>query len=327
MIRERAKTNFIQSSNWAGATVSSLAADASARSYDRLSLNGKTAVLMDSPPQPDDGTSTFVQLAEILVGNGFSAPKIFAKDVAQGFLLIEDLGDDLFAKLAASEAEIESTLYRNAIDTLIELQRCEFDWSPGYDASTYRRELSLVTDWYLKELTQTEHSSAALARAFQNAFDRVNRAKPVLVLRDYHAENLLWLPKRNGIKRTGLLDFQDALIGHPAYDLVSLLEDARRDTSEHLHKEMLAYYLSQTNHNTEEFVAAYNLLGAQRNLKIIGIFTRLSKRDLKPKYIDMIPRVYAHLVRDLTHPACEKIALWVAQNLPAPTPDILEILR
>jgi aminoglycoside/choline kinase family phosphotransferase len=149
----------------------------------------------------------------------------------------------------------------------------------------------------------------------------------VLVLRDYHAENLLWLPERGGVKSVGLLDFQDALIGHPAYDLLSLLEDARRDTSQSLQANMKHYFIKQSGVDDTAFNADYATLGAQRNLKIIGIFARLCIRDKKPHYVDMIPRVWAHLQRDLSHPKLAGLKAWVDRNMPAPSPEILARIK
>ena len=145
-------------------------------------------------------------------------------------------------------------------------------------------------------------------------------------MRDYHAENLIWLPKRSGINRVGLLDYQDALAGHPAYDLVSLLEDARRDTSSDLQKNMINKYISNSDLNNEEFLMAYNLLGAQRNIKIIGIFSRLSLRDKKSNYIDLIPRVWNHLINNLNHEACSDLKQWVNKNVPYPNHIVLQKL-
>jgi aminoglycoside/choline kinase family phosphotransferase len=145
-------------------------------------------------------------------------------------------------------------------------------------------------------------------------------------MRDYHAENLIWLPKRSAIKRVGLLDYQDALAGHPAYDLVSLLEDARRDTSSDLQKNMLNRYISKTELDAEEFVTAYNLLGAQRNIKIIGIFSRLSLRDKKSSYVNLIPRVWDHLMNNLNHKACSHLKQWISQNVPYPNHTVRQKL-
>jgi hypothetical protein len=149
----------------------------------------------------------------------------------------------------------------------------------------------------------------------------------VLALRDFHAENLVWLPDRAGVARVGLLDFQDAEAGHPAYDLVSLLKDARRDLAPGLEQEMIDRFLSRTGCDPERFAAAYAALGAQRNLRILGVFARLSMHFGKPHYVDLIPRVWAHLTASLRHPALAPLARRVADDLPEPTPDILASLK
>ncbi len=152
----------------------------------------------------------------------------------------------------------------------------------------------------------------------------VAAARDVLVLRDYHAENLLWLPDRAGDARVGLLDYQDALAGHAAYDLVSLLEDARRDTTAELRAAMVAGISPPDPNSTPTPSApAYAILGAQRNLKIIGIFARLARRDGKPRYLGLIPRVWRHLQRDLDHPSLARLGAWIARHAPAPEPAVL----
>ena len=282
---------------------------------------------MDSPPEKGEDVQPFIDITNILRDLKLSAPEIFSSDAQNGWLLLEDLGPQVFATTIENDPKLEQTLYEHAVDLLLELHQSNIDWPDAYDSGVYARELSLVTDWYLPATGTETGSLTTLASAFQHAFDAQCQGSKALVLRDYHAENLIWLPDRKGINRVGLLDYQDALIGHPAYDLVSLLEDARRDVSPELQATMLERYLSSSKIPKDEFVAAYNLLGAQRNLKIIGIFTRLSKRDNKPKYIDLIPRVWAHLQRDLKHPACVEIRDWVRKNMPKPNAKILSSLR
>ena len=153
------------------------------------------------------------------------------------------------------------------------------------------------------------------------------RPRPaVTVLRDYHAENLIWLPEREGARRAGLLDFQDAWIGHRAYDLVSLLQDARRDVSEETAAACMRHYLDGSGLDAERFEAACAVLGAQRNLRILGVFARLAVTRGNPRYIDLVPRVWHHLERDLAHPALAEVRR-ILDVLPAPTPSVLERLR
>ncbi len=325
--------DFIKESGWQAATRVPLAADASSRSYDRLidEQSGKTAILMNAPIDIESNIVTFKQVTETLRGYGLSAPEVYHTDAINGFLLIEDLGDDLFKRICGHTPEMEWQLYEAAIDVLAELHTHNAPLElPRYDAQTYLREARLLTDWYLPAATGAL-GPAALPEEYDRLINEACALLPtdglVLVQRDYHAENLLWLPQRSGIKRVGLLDYQDALAGHPAYDLVSLLEDARRDTSPELQAAMITRYLAAKGVDEKGFIMSYNILGAQRNLKIIGIFTRLYLRDGKATYLDLIPRVWAHLMRDLMHPALAGLQSWVKQNLPEPNATTLNKIR
>ena len=229
----------------------------------------------------------------------------------------------------------EADLYAAAVDLLAGLAtapppgrvgtgRAAMDL-PRYDGAVLDREAALFTGWWLPAVAPVSPGMAAdYAGLVAGATAPVAAARDVLVLRDYHAENLLWLPGRAGDARIGLLDYQDALAGHAAYDLVSLLEDARRDTTAELRRAMVGRYLAaRPELDPEAFRAAYATLGAQRNLKIIGIFARLARRDGKPRYLALIPRVWAHLQRDLAHPSLARLAAWIARHAPAPEPDVL----
>ena len=199
-----------------------------------------------------------------------------------------------------------------AIDALVALHAKPPGPFEPYDMAVYQREVALLTEWYAPAA-----GLAVDAEAFTAAWDEalapmLARQQPgVTVLRDYHAENIMLLP--GGAQ--GLIDFQDALVGHPAYDLVSLLQDARRDVSPALERAMLDRYLAQVDAGAD-FAADYARLGAQRNAKIVGIFTRLWKRDGKPRYLGMIPRVWQALERDLAHPALAPVAAWFDANIP-----------
>lgn len=330
--RETEVQEFLSRSSWDHAVRSPLAADASNRSYDRLSdpKTGARAILMNAPPLTNDPVSTFNDIAQRLLNANLSAPKIFACAPDTGLMLIEDLGDNLFARLAADNPELETTMYRAAIDALCHLHKNGNALGlPAYDDAVYRKEASLVTDWYLPAIQG--HSTDTYQEKIYT--DLVSRAcdtlsgPDILVMRDYHAENLLWLPERSGVGKVGLLDFQDALVGNRAYDLVSLLEDARRDTSMRLQTEMKAHYCQEMGIEQSVFDHDYAILGAQRNLKIIGIFARLCIRDKKPSYVDLIPRVWAHLQNDLAHSELTDLREWVATNVPAPTPETLAIIK
>lgn len=321
--RDALALDFLNSIGWGDAHVAPLAGDASNRRYLRVS-GVKAAVLMDAPPQKGEDVRPFVQVTELLHARGFSAPTIMGADAQNGFLLLEDLGDDLFARAVATVDE--GLLYAAGLDLLVALQAEPApDDLPPYDAATYLREAQLLTEWYVPGAGRTV-DSAQFDALIQAACAPLAGANSV-VLRDYHAENLLWLPDRQGAARVGLLDYQDALAGHPAYDLVSLLEDARRDTSAELQSAMIDRFVQATGAEPTEFLAAYATVGAQRNIKILGIFARLWMRDGKQTYLDLMPRVWAHLQRDLAHPALRDLREWIAENVPAPTPETLARIR
>lgn len=309
---------FLAAAGLAHAERRMLAGDASFRKYERIHDGGKTFVLMDSPPDKEP-VGPFVAVARELARLGFSAPRILHADEAAGLLLLEDLGDGLYSRvLARGEAE-EQAIYAPAIDVLAALHAAPVAVAPPpYDAGAYARELSLFPDWYLDQHGLSAAARAEYDRLWSGVLAQLDPAAPVLVLRDYHADNLLWLPDRTGTQRVGLLDFQDALLGHRAYDLVSLLEDARRDVAESTRVAMIEAYCEAANvADRGAFLRDYAILGAQRNLKIIGIFHRLNRRDGKPHYLNLIPRVTAHLRRDLQHPALKPVAAFLT-SLDAP---------
>ncbi|MDQ2090327.1 aminoglycoside phosphotransferase family protein [Marimonas arenosa] len=321
---------FLEANGWAAAARAPLAGDASNRRYERLSHPRLgSAVLMDAPPDKGEDVRPFVRIATHLTSLGLSAPRILAQDEAQGFLLLEDLGDGLFARVIRDDPTLERPLYEAAVDVLLSLHRAPLP----QDLTAYAPPLmtdmaALAFDWYG---THGDRPNATARAAFTAAFlpllEKSAGEQSVLIQRDYHAENLIWLPDRKGPARVGLLDFQDAMTGHPAYDLVSLLQDARRDVPREIEAGMIARYLAISGLNRDVFDAAYHLLGAQRNLRIIGVFARLCLRDGKAHYVDLIPRVWGLLMRDLDHPALTAVAPLLQNSLPAPNPDLLRWLK
>jgi N-acetylmuramate 1-kinase len=326
--RDAAIRTFLSAAGWPGAARAPLAGDASPRRYERVTLGPRRAVLMDAAPGPDAEPWPFLAVTAWLRAAGFSAPEVLCAEAEAGLILLEDLGDALYARIlaeAGTDAD-EHALYAAAVDLLAALHAMpppagDARWRPGrYDVAAYLREARLAVDWYLPAATGAPvpaEEAAAFDAIIAELTAPLAGAAPVAVLRDYHAENLLWLPNRAGHARVGLLDYQDLLLGHPAYDLVSLLEDARRDTTPELRAAMTARYCAATGADPEAFAAAAAILAAQRNLKILGIFARLCRRDGKPGYLRHLPRVWDHLQRDLAHPALAPLRAWCA-GLPAP---------
>jgi len=322
---------FLARAGWGGAQTAPLAGDASNRRYLRLChpSTRDRAVLMDAPPARGEDVRPFIRIAAYLAGLGFSAPRIYAADEAAGLLLLEDLGDDLFARVLDRQPGLENSLYSAATDLLAELHRhAPPAGLAAYDPPLMTTLAALALDWYVAGATggPAPGSRARFRGIFEPILAR-NTSCEVLIQRDYHAENLLWLPARDGLARVGLLDFQDAMAGHRAYDLVSLLQDARRDVAVDTEHAMIARYVAATGQDDTAFRAAYSILGVQRNLRIIGVFARLCLRDGKAQYLDLIPRVWDLLQRDLGHPAVAQVADILSGDLPAPTPDILNRLR
>jgi N-acetylmuramate 1-kinase len=304
---------FLAAAGWRDAVIEPLAGDASSRRYFRVQRGDKTAMLMDAPP-PNEDPAPFLRAAKWLDANGMRAPYILAEDAARGLVLLEDFGEVRMREYLDSWPADEGEVYRAAIDALTSLHRLPPGPFVDYSMSEYMREVKLFTEWYCPAQNLYIDGAGYVAAWEKTLGDLLPRQRPgVTVLRDYHAENIMLL---GGLHNQGLLDFQDALVGHRAYDLVSLLQDARRDVPGELETEMFDYYVNKTNPGPE-FLADYARLGAQRNAKIIGIFVRLWKRDGKPRYLDLIPRVWAHLERDLSHPALAPVAAWFDTNVPA----------
>lgn len=314
--------DFLAKLGWGEGDVLPLAGDASFRRYFRVADHGRSAILMDAPP-PHEDPRPFIQVAQWLVARGFPAPAIFGTDLEKGLVLIEDFGDARMRETVDAAPESLLRMYEAAVDILIRLRgEPAGPWRP-YDRKELQREADLLTEWYCPAIGVTVDTDG-YAKAWGEVFDHALAAEPVTVLRDYHAENLMLI---GGTEALGLLDFQDALAGHPAYDLVSLLQDARRDVEPEIEAAMLDRYRRATGAG-DDFDAAYHVLGAQRNAKIVGIFTRLWRRDGKPRYPAMCPRVWRYLNRDLDHPALAPVKAWFDANIPADQRgDPMEIAR
>lgn len=348
--------DFLARAGWGKASVTPLTGDASTRSYARLKDGARIAMLMDQPQGAETPTAPagatedarralgynalarlagadcarFVAASNWLRGHDLAAPEIHALDAAGGFVILEDLGDDLFADVL-NNGGAEKPLYEAAVEVLAKIHAhdapaCLSADKPlfAYDTAALLAETDLLTEWFAPlalgraptDDERTEHR--ALWRA---ALDGIGGSRRVFVHRDYHAQNLLWLPQRGGIGRVGLIDFQDAVAGSPAYDLISLTEDARRDVSPEIAQAATAHYLATmraqgTPVDETAFRREMAIMAAQRNAKIVGIFARLYKRDAKPRYLDLLPRVWGHLARDLQHPALAELRGWYDRVIP-----------
>lgn len=308
---------LIHRAGWAGARLLPLAGDASSRRYFRLLDGDRSAVLMDAAPGTTDG---YVAMTQWLRHRDFHAPEILAADQIEGLLLLEDLGDDLVARVLEADPALAPRIYDRMTDLLVDLHRhAPPDFVPRLDGPELARQVGLFAEHY-PAAAGTPGLGADVAPVVEALHEALcETIPPVLGLRDFHAENLVWM----GDKPLGLLDFQDAVAVHPAYDLVSGLQDARREVAPDIEAAQIARYVAATGMEDARFRAAYALLGAQRNLRILGIFTRLAQDEGKRRYLAFMPRVWAALQRDLAHPALAPLAA-ALQGIPAPTPEVIE---
>ncbi len=308
---------FLSAAGWPDAAVEPLVGDASFRRYFRLRRGhgdaASTAMLMNAP-HPHEDPVPFLLAAQWLEANAMRAPRVLHQDAAQGLVLLEDFGTTRMRDYLDLWPVDERAIYAAAVDALVRLHRVPAGPFADYDLAVYQREAGLLAEWY-GPAQNLYVDSNGYAKAWQEVLAPVvaRQAPGVTVLSDYHSENIMLL---DALDRQGLLDFQDALVGHRAYDLVSLLQDARRDVSPELEAEMFDRYCDQSGVDRQEFLADYARLGAQRNAKIVGIFVRLWRRDGKPRYLALIPRVWALLERDLAHPALAPVARWFDANIP-----------
>lgn len=328
-----------------------LQGDASLRAYARLERDGGARVLMNAPAMPDgppvrDGlpysriahlaedVRPFVAVTRALGERGLVAPQVHAQDLAQGLLLLDDLGDLTLGRAVASGFS-QSDLWRVAVDALIALRRTgppgvlplakgQTYTLPDFDRRALGIEAELLTDWYWPAVKGETIPAAArdeFIALWMAQFDWLVSLPKGWVLRDYHSPNLMWMPQNEGIARIGVLDFQDAMTGPWAYDLVSLLQDARVDVPAALESELFSHYCDrmaaiEPDFDRTSFAHAYAALGAQRNTKILGIFARLARRDGKPVYLQHMPRIWRYLARDLAHPSLAPLQAWYDRHFP-----------
>jgi aminoglycoside/choline kinase family phosphotransferase len=358
--REALKAQFLNGAGFGGAVRTPLTGDASTRSYERLTLvDGTSLIFMDQPPAaetqpcPPDASpdqrralgynalarlaagrvDAFVATGGWLRAQGLSAPKVLAADIPGGLAVLEDLGDDLFARLI-EDGQDERPLYEAAIQALVRMHEAP---SPpdvleyagarwpllSYDELALETADNIFVEWLPKFGAGFDLSEAAIRE--WNAIWAPIRARgaagaTVFCHRDYHAENLIWLPDRDGGARVGLLDFQDAVRAHPAWDMSMLLHDARRDVSADTESFALdLYFQLRPDLDRARFLADYHALGALNVVRILGIFARLVTRDGKPRYAAFMPRLWTYLDRCLTEPGLAPLKAWLDTHLPAGT--------
>jgi N-acetylmuramate 1-kinase len=346
---------------WRDARIAYLQGDASTRAYARLCTDGDTVLLMDAPRQPDgppiregksysriaclaeDMVRPFVAIGAILRGAGLSAPGVAAMDLSKGLLLVEDLGDRAFGIEIGAGRAAQAELWRTAVDALIALRGVPVpkrlplpdgtDYRlPRRDRDAFAIEMELLLDWYwpaLKGCPAPQDARAEFAALWTPVLDRLLGLPGGWFLRDYHSPNLIWLPEREGIARVGIIDFQDALNEHYAFDVVSLLQDARVTVPEELEAELLAHYCAEIARrepvfDRAAFAAAYADFGAQRNTRLLGLWARLLKRDGKPQYLQHIPRTWGYLARNLRAPGLGALRAWYDRHFP---PDVRGMTR
>jgi N-acetylmuramate 1-kinase len=323
--RNQAINGFLAANGWSNAERESLAGDASFRRYERVVRNtGENVVLMDAPP-PQEDVRPFVTIARHLTKLGLSAPRILAADEDQGFLLLEDLGDGTYTHLLAAGHD-EEALYALATDALIHLHKTpEADAIPkgvmDYDEGRLLEEVDRLNVWYLPMVDAAPLAVDARETyldLWRNILPAAWQTPSSLILFDYHVDNLLLLADRTGVAACGLLDFQDAVHGPVTYDLMSLLEDARRDINPVLVANMKARYRTAFPSITDsDFETSWAVMAAQRHIRVLGTFARLKVRDRKPHYLEHMPRLWRYMESCLTHPVLAPLKEWLDTHVPA----------
>lgn len=349
LARAKAIHEILAQNHWSDAERHFMQGDASTRVYERLvKANGESAVLMISPPRPDgppirygkpysaiaklaENVIPFVAVDQGLRAQSFSAPKIMAYNLAAGLVLMEDLG----AEPVVRQDGVDQERFAWAVTALAKLHCASLPESlpidesetyriPHYDIDALSIEAELLVDWYAPHFAGAQLASGAKAtfvNLWRQRLEDIVAARTTWTLRDYHSPNLIWLPDREGIAQVGMLDFQDCVLGNSAYDVVSLLQDARVDVPDRIELKLLSHYArlrqeADKDFDMMAFAAAYAILGAQRASKILGIFTRLDVRDHKPQYLAHMPRVTRYLAKDLSHPILADLKYWYEANLP-----------
>lgn len=313
--------DFLSGTPWHGCKLAQLPQDASTRTYYRLQGGPQPALLMDAPP-PVESLGDFVRIAEHLIGLGLSAPHILVQDIAQGLAIVEDLGTHSFTNLLQRD-EAPWPLYKMAIDCLLALHAHPraTDIALPERAATLLAEVELFCDWYLPQIGRPPCPDSA-RREFVQIWGELfancpQLAQDTLLMCDFHVDNLLLLPERQGVQRCGLLDFQNACLGTPIYDLISLLEDARRDVPAQVIADGMAHYRNRRGlSDTPAFEHTCTLYAAQRHTRVIGTFARLAQRDGKTAYLQHLPRLLKLLASHLQKPVLAPLRAWFTRHCP-----------
>ena len=312
---------FLDAHHGVGGKITPLAGDASGRQYHRVTTRTDTVLVMDLPATDTATLSSFAKMTAHLSHIGLSPPRIFATDQDQSLMLLEDLGDAVFARLLQANPAAESQIYLAATDVLAHIaSSAPATGLPTFHGMALAENTALVLDYY------AHGDREALINLIQDALAPFDAQRKIMVLRDFHAENLIWLPDRHGLRKVGLLDYQDAGLGYAGFDLVSLIQDARRDVAATTHDHAIQRYADKTGLAMDLLTDQLAVLGAQRALRIMGIFARLCLVHAKPRYLTLLPRVWQHLQTNLACPPNAGLAKWVARTLPEPTPPFLSEL-
>ena len=290
-------SEFLRNAGWINATRNLLAGDASKRQYQRLSLNGTTAILMDAPPETGEDTRLFGNLAGYLRQEGFAAPEIIAADHKAGLLLIEDLGPNTVAQHLSAHPEDEEEIYKQTAQLLAKLATIE---APR-GLLKLRSELAAEMLEPFFEYAAPQSQRRTISDSIKELFDVFRDEDLVFSLRDFHSENLIWRKNAAGNARLGLLDFQDAFAAPTGYDLASFLRDARRDASNSATSLAICQFAEMTGRAVDDVEERIAILSVQRNLRILGIFAKLILVENKPGYRKFVPRVRQHIQNDLLH--------------------------
>lgn len=316
----KAVPRILMGTEWEDAYFTPLAKDASVRCYSRLrNAAGHTSILAQDPSH--ESRAAFVAMSSHLRYLGLSAPEVYAADDEAGMMLLEDLGDQLYPRVISDDPSCENSLYSAAIDAILTVSAASAPNLPKLDAAKMAAHAMVVFDWY------AQRPAPSLQVTLESVFASYVPSTEALMLRDVHAQNLIWLPDRAGPARVGLLDFQDAMLSSRLYDIVSLLDDARRDVPRDIADALYSIAADRLSMPLADVHMEAAALSLQRNLRILGVFARLCLRDGRANYLVYVPRVWGHIERALNRLGEPDLTAALRSALPQPTPEHLETLE